>query len=91
MPKRLSPIEEVQLVARMADLKLEVDRLGRTLDALIALLEDKRLIHAEQLAAKSWQLQQQVPVKLRRPGTATPRTQLISPKNTLPRKPIRQP
>lgn len=56
MASRLSPIEEVNLVAKVADLKLELERQSRTLDALIALLEDKGLIHAEQLQEKAWQL-----------------------------------
>lgn len=56
MPGRLSPIEEVNLVAKVADLKLELERQIRTLDALIALLEDKGVLDAEQLQEKAWQL-----------------------------------
>lgn len=56
MSGRLSPIEEVNLVAKVADLKLELERQIRTLDALIALLEDKGVLDAEQLQEKAWQL-----------------------------------
>lgn len=57
MSSRLSPLEEVHLVAKVADLKLELERQSRTLDALIALLEDKGLLHAEALQEKAWQLE----------------------------------
>lgn len=70
MPGRLSPIEEVNLVAKVADLKLELARQSRTLDALIALLEDKGVLHADQLQEKAWQLDQRF-AALRRQASAT--------------------
>jgi|GEM_PF-2646306 len=56
MSGRLSPIEEVHLVAKVADLKLELERHMRTMDALIALLEDKGLLDSDELQEKAWLL-----------------------------------
>lgn len=73
MPGRLSPIEEVNLVAKVADLKLELARQSRTLDALIALLEDKGVLHADQLQEKAWQLDQRsIPARHKAAARKTP-------------------
>lgn len=56
MSGRPSHVEAARLAAKVADLKRELERQIRTLDALIAVLEDKGFASADELQEKAWQL-----------------------------------